>query len=96
MNHPIDVAREIARLIESDPIAASIVKEHIRPQRLRDLLEIDWTEQEKEFFLSVHKEDPTKADVIKYLFFQRMKMDHDDRQAVDYVIEALEDVEVGE
>lgn len=34
------LAQEIARLIESDPVAAAQVKEHIKPTRLCELLDV--------------------------------------------------------
>lgn len=34
------LAQEIARLIESDPVAACQVKEHIKPARLCELLDV--------------------------------------------------------
>lgn len=40
MENPTDLAREIARLLVSDPIAASQVKEFVKEERLCELLEI--------------------------------------------------------
>lgn len=41
MDHPISLSQEIAKLLESDPIAASQVKEHLPQDRLIELLGID-------------------------------------------------------
>ncbi len=40
VEHPIDLAKQIARLLESDPIASRQVREHITNDRLVELLEI--------------------------------------------------------
>ena len=41
LDHPMTLANAIARLLESDPIAAAQVKEHIKPGRLREILEVE-------------------------------------------------------
>jgi tRNA (Thr-GGU) A37 N-methylase len=38
--HPMNLAEQIARLIKSDPIAASQVKEYMAESELVDLLEV--------------------------------------------------------
>lgn len=38
--HPTTQARDIATLIDNDPIMASQIKEFIRPERLLELLDI--------------------------------------------------------
>lgn len=39
--HPMALACQIARLLESDPISARQVREYISPERLAQLLEIE-------------------------------------------------------
>ena len=48
LEHPYPLAQEISRLLESDPIAAAQVKEHIAPERLFELLGIEAPEPEVE------------------------------------------------
>jgi hypothetical protein len=45
-HHPIKQASDIAKLLCYDPIAAGMVKEHINPAELRDLLNIDKSTEE--------------------------------------------------
>lgn len=40
LQHPQSVAQQVAALLESDPIAAAQVKEHLKPQRLLELLDL--------------------------------------------------------
>ena len=40
VKHPTDLAAQIARLLDSDPIAARQVREHLSDERLIELLEI--------------------------------------------------------
>ena len=40
------MASEIAGAIERDPVAASQVQEHIKPERLRELLGLTYTNEE--------------------------------------------------
>lgn len=37
---PMIIAADVARWLESDPVAAAQVKEHIRPTRLVELLDL--------------------------------------------------------
>jgi len=38
--HPIRLAQQIAQLLDSDPIAAGQAKEHLSPERLRELFDL--------------------------------------------------------
>ena len=38
IDHPMHLAAEVAKLLESDPVAAGQVKEHIKEERLCELL----------------------------------------------------------
>ncbi len=40
MNNPCKTAKEIAAILDSDPIMASQIKEYIKPERVLDFLEI--------------------------------------------------------
>lgn len=51
MNNPLTQSAVIANLIRTDPISAGMVKEHINPAELRDLLNID--KSTEEFFEGV-------------------------------------------
>lgn len=44
--HPTLQARDIATLIDNDPIMASQIKEFIRHDRLLELLSLDYNDQE--------------------------------------------------
>jgi hypothetical protein len=41
MNHPVYTAKEIAHMIDTDPVMASKIKEFIKPERLLELLDIE-------------------------------------------------------
>ena len=41
LEHPTALAKEVASLIDADPIMARQLKEHVKPERLLELLEID-------------------------------------------------------
>ena len=51
MNNPLTQSAVIANLIRTDTISAGMVKEHINPAELRDLLNID--KSTEEFFEDV-------------------------------------------
>lgn len=40
MDNPFSLSQEIAKLLEADPVATAQVKEHIKPERLAELLDI--------------------------------------------------------
>jgi hypothetical protein len=40
-DHPYTLSQQIAALLEKDTVAAGLVKEHISPERLRELLGIE-------------------------------------------------------
>jgi len=54
MSHPLKQSLDIARLIEMDPVSAGMLKEHIKPEVLRDLLGIK--QSNEEFFEDVTNE----------------------------------------
>ena len=41
MESPIELARQMARLLQSDPVATAQIQEHIKPEDLYELLRLE-------------------------------------------------------
>ncbi len=70
LDHPMTLAAEIARLIESDPVAAAQVKEYLSEDRLREILGLsdiptllDVPEEDLEVFIT---DNYTRAHVLAW------------------------------
>lgn len=66
MDHPSELAREIARLLDSDPIAASQVKEHLKPDRITELLNMPLREFEDAGLDEVMEEFPN-SEILRWV-----------------------------
>lgn len=60
IKNPMHVAENIAALLESDPIAAAQVKEHLKPERILELLALD--ARDLRFFAGPDEDDEDEED----------------------------------
>lgn len=63
LQHPQSIAQQVADLLESDPIAAAQVKEHLKPQRILELLALD--AEDLRYFAGPDEDDEDEDDDVR-------------------------------
>lgn len=74
MIHPMHSAAYLAKCLERDPVAASQVKEHISPERLRELL-------------GISAELRSRLSSLVELQFVQLDVPHEERRLVRRILE---------
>ena len=72
--NPYLIAPELARLLEQDPVATAQIREHIKPERLVEILGLKWSD--------ITQGDMSISDAMDGL-------DFDDRDLLEYLVERL-------